>query len=157
VQRVEHGEVAFAGTPKACVAPCASRLATTSSPPVRAVNDHPPWEAVDLRDAARRTCRAAGQGQARRRGHPYNRRRPRAHVRRPHPARREHLRGTALVLTLIGFAFGSMRRRGLLPMLLVVMVGLLILVGREQALLWFDIPAARSSCASSGSRSSRWA
>jgi len=48
---------------------------------------------------------------------------------------------SALVLTLIGFAFGSMRRRGLLPMLLVVMVGLLILVGREQLLLWFDIPS----------------
>ena len=31
----------------------------------------------------------------------------------------------ALVLTLLGFAFGSMRRRGLLPMLLVVMVGFL--------------------------------
>jgi small-conductance mechanosensitive channel/CRP-like cAMP-binding protein len=48
---------------------------------------------------------------------------------------------TALILTLIGFAFGSMRRRGLLPMLLVVMVGLLLLVGREQLLLWFDIPS----------------
>ena len=48
---------------------------------------------------------------------------------------------TAFVLTLIGFAFGSMRRRGLLPMLLVVMIGFLILVGREELLLWVDIPS----------------
>jgi len=48
---------------------------------------------------------------------------------------------TALVLTAISFAFGSMRRRGLLPMLLMALIGLLVLVGRDQLLLWFNIPS----------------
>src|SRR5947209_13094592 len=48
---------------------------------------------------------------------------------------------TAVVLTAISFAFGLVRRRGLLPMLAVVIVGYGVLVGRENLLLWVDIPS----------------
>jgi hypothetical protein len=48
---------------------------------------------------------------------------------------------TAALLTVISFAFGSSRRRGLLPMLGVVLAGYLLLVGRGELLLWFDIPS----------------
>jgi small-conductance mechanosensitive channel/CRP-like cAMP-binding protein len=46
--------------------------------------------------------------------------------------------GAAVVLTLIAFAFGSARRRGLVPMLVVVMVGLALLAGREWMETWFE-------------------
>jgi small-conductance mechanosensitive channel/CRP-like cAMP-binding protein len=48
---------------------------------------------------------------------------------------------TAFVLTVISFAFGTVRRRGLPPMLLMTLIGMLILVGRDQLLLWFNIPS----------------
>ena len=48
--------------------------------------------------------------------------------------------GFALVLTLISFAFGSARRRGLIPMLAMVIVGLLILLLRDRLVDWFGSP-----------------
>jgi small-conductance mechanosensitive channel/CRP-like cAMP-binding protein len=48
--------------------------------------------------------------------------------------------GFALVLTLISFAFGSARRRGLIPMLAMVGVGLVVLLLRERVLDWFASP-----------------
>ena len=39
--------------------------------------------------------------------------------------------GIAIVLTAIAFAFGTTRRRGLLPMLLIMLAGL-ALVGRDR-------------------------
>jgi small-conductance mechanosensitive channel/CRP-like cAMP-binding protein len=50
--------------------------------------------------------------------------------------------GMALVLTLIAFAFGSSRRRGLVPMLVVLLVGLLILLARDTLQTWFGSPTA---------------
>jgi len=46
----------------------------------------------------------------------------------------------ALVLTLISFAFGQARRRGVIPMLVVVLVGLGLLIVRERAIEWFGTP-----------------
>ena len=40
--------------------------------------------------------------------------------------------GFAVLLTLVAFAFGSARRRGLLPMLVIVLVGLVLLLSRER-------------------------
>jgi small-conductance mechanosensitive channel/CRP-like cAMP-binding protein len=52
--------------------------------------------------------------------------------------------GMALVLTLIAFAFGSSRRRGLVPMLVVLIVGLLIVLGRDTLQSWFGSPTANA-------------
>jgi small-conductance mechanosensitive channel/CRP-like cAMP-binding protein len=46
----------------------------------------------------------------------------------------------ALVLTLISFAFGQARRRGVIPMLVVVLIGLGLLMVRERAIDWFGTP-----------------
>jgi small-conductance mechanosensitive channel/CRP-like cAMP-binding protein len=47
----------------------------------------------------------------------------------------------ALLLTAIAFAFGTSRRRGMLPMLGVVLAGYALLIGREKMLEWFAIPS----------------
>ena len=50
--------------------------------------------------------------------------------------------GIAIVLTAISFAFGTARRRGLLPMLLIVLSGLALVVWRDRIGSWFDTPTA---------------
>lgn len=49
--------------------------------------------------------------------------------------------GIATVLTAIAFAFGTSRRRGLLPMLLIVLIGLAIVTLRDRLVGWFATPS----------------
>ena len=49
--------------------------------------------------------------------------------------------GFAVLLTLVSFAFGSVRRRGLLPMLVIVLVGLVLLLSRDRLAALFGSPS----------------